>query len=105
MSATELWEQFRAEGHGIGIATVYRTLKRGVESGALASVELEAGSVRYEPARLDHHHHFVCSTCDRAFDLVGCVSHLEQLVPDGFRMTGHEVLLHGTCSGCGGGEG
>ena len=100
MSANEVWETLRADRNTVGIATVYRALKRGVEEGALSPVELQAGSVRYEPADLEHHHHFLCSICERAFDLEGCVRDLRGLLPQGFEMTGHEVLLYGTCSTC-----
>ena len=98
LSARELWS--RLSGTGVGLATVYRALQRGVEEGTLESVEGLGGGVRYEPRDREHHHHFLCSTCDRAFDLVGCVEGLEFLVPDRFRMTRHEVVLFGTCDSC-----
>ena len=104
MSANELWERLRADssevGSGIGIATVYRSLRRGVDEGELVAVELESGSVRYEPANLDHHHHFLCSDCRRAFDLEGCVRQLENLLPAGFEMEKHEIVLYGRCAEC-----
>ena len=99
LSARELWS--RLSGTGVGLATVYRALQRGIEEGTLESVEVLGGGVRYEPKDREHHHHFLCSTCDHAFDLFGCVDGLESLVPDGFRMTGHEVVLLGTCDACG----
>lgn len=99
LSARELWS--RLSGTGVGLATVYRALQRGVEEGMLESVELLGGGVRYEPKDREHHHYFLCSTCDHAFDLYGCVDGLESLVPDGFQLTGHEVVLLGTCDSCG----
>jgi len=99
LSARELWSSL--SGTGIGIATVYRALQRGVDEGMLESVEVLGGGVRYEPKDREHHHHFLCSTCGHAFDLFGCVEGLESLVPDGFQMTGHEVVLLGTCDACG----
>ena len=99
LSARELWG--RLSGTGVGLATVYRALQRGVEEGTLESVEGLGGGARYEPKDREHHHHFLCSICDRAFDLVGCVEGLEFLVPDRFRMTRHEVVLFGTCDACG----
>ena len=98
LSARELWG--RLSGTGVGLATVYRALQRGVEEGTLESVEVLGGGVRYEPKDREHHHHFLCSTCDHAFDLFGCVEGIEFLVPDGFQMTGHEVVLLGTCDAC-----
>ena len=99
LSARELWS--RLSGTGVGLATVYRALRRGVEEGALESVEVLGGGIRYEPRDREHHHHFLCSICDHAFDLFGCVEGLESLIPDGFQMTGHEVVLLGTCDACG----
>ena len=99
LSARELWS--RLSGTGVGLATVYRALQRGVEEGTLESVEGLGGGVRYEPKDREHHHHFLCSDCDRAFDLVGCVEGLEFLVPDRFQVTRHEVVLFGTCDACG----
>ena len=99
LSARELWS--RLSGTGVGLATVYRALQRGVEEGTLETVEGLGGGVRYEPKDREHHHHFLCSACDRAFDLVGCVEGLEFLVPDRFQMTRHEVVLFGTCDACG----
>ena len=99
LSARELWS--RLSGTGVGLATVYRALQRGVEEGTLESVEGLGGGVRYEPKDREHHHHFLCSDCDRAFDLVGCVEGLEFLVPDRFQVTRHEVVVFGTCDACG----
>ena len=100
MSANQLWSQLKRESAGIGIATVYRSLRKGVEQGELVAVELESGSVRYEPANMTHHHHFLCSSCSRAYDIEGCTKDLEHLLPSGFEMTRHEILLYGRCADC-----
>lgn len=100
MSANQLWSQLKRESAGIGIATVYRSLRKGVEQGELVAVEIESGSVRYEPANMTHHHHFLCSSCSRAYDIEGCAKDLEHLLPSGFEMTKHEILLYGRCADC-----
>ena len=38
MSANELWELLREESQSVGLATVYRALRRGVEEGRLVAV-------------------------------------------------------------------
>lgn len=98
LSANELWEKLRPTG--VGIATVYRALKTGVESGTLREVELPGGPSRYEPKERAHHHHFLCSECDRAYDIDGCVPGLDSILPAHFAMTGHEILLFGLCASC-----
>ena len=97
-SANEIWGDMR--GSGVGLATVYRALKRGVESGRLRAVELGGGPPRFEPADREHHHHFLCSGCDRAFDVEGCVPGIDRLLPANFSANAHEILLFGRCADC-----
>ena len=85
---------------GLGIATVYRSIKTLLEEGWLEIVELPGQAPRYEVAGKDHHHHFHCKGCDRVFELSGCVEGVRKLLPRGFRLTGHEVVLYGYCRPC-----
>ncbi len=83
----------------LGIATVYRALRELCDQGWIVPVSV-AGGTRYERADRGHHHHFHCQTCDRAFDIDGCVGDLGALAPKGFRVTGHELTLSGICDAC-----
>jgi Fur family ferric uptake transcriptional regulator len=85
---------------GLGIATVYRSIKTLLEEGWLEIVELPGQAPRYEVAGKDHHHHFHCKGCDRVFELSGCVEGVRKLLPRGFQLTGHEVVLYGYCRPC-----
>lgn len=98
LSAVEVHEALRATG--IGLATVYRLLKRGVEEARLATVQMPHGPARYEPADRPHHHHFECVACDRVFDVEGCPDGIDRMVPKGFEMQVHAVILSGRCSDC-----
>jgi Fur family transcriptional regulator, ferric uptake regulator len=100
MSPEEVLSAAQTHVRGLGIATVYRNLKALVEEGWLVPVELPGEPARYELAGKDHHHHFHCRACGRVFELNGCVEKLAELVPAGFAMTGHEVVLYGLCRGC-----
>ncbi len=84
---------------GMGMATVYRTLKSLIAEGAVREVQLPAAAVRYEPAGLAHHHHFHCRDCDKVFEMEGCVD-LRHLTPPGFTMDDHELLVLGRCDRC-----
>jgi Fur family ferric uptake transcriptional regulator len=84
----------------LGIATVYRTIKALVDEGWLVPVDLPGEPPRYELAGKGHHHHFHCRDCGKMFELDGCVDNLKRLLPPGFNISGHEVLLYGQCSTC-----
>jgi Fur family transcriptional regulator, ferric uptake regulator len=84
----------------LGLATVYRTLNAMVGDGALVEVELPGESPRYELSGKHHHHHFVCEQCNRAFEVDACPGDMAGLVPAGFELTRHEVVLYGACADC-----
>jgi len=85
---------------GMGIATVYRAVKAGVAESWLTLVDLPNGPTRYEPAGKKHHHHFECTACRAVFDVDGCPGGLDKLLPEGYHLTGHEIILYGLCSNC-----
>lgn len=85
---------------GLGIATVYRTLRSLLEDGWLTSVDLPGEPARYERAGKSHHHHFHCQACGRIFEMDSCPKGLAALVPAGFALQRHEVILYGRCAAC-----
>lgn len=88
----------------LGIATVYRNLKVLLKEQLICTVELPAQSDRYEAIKQhhqhEHHHHFLCTKCHRAFEVHGCSNDFEAMVPEGFQMQTHEVVLYGFCAQC-----
>lgn len=103
MGPQEILDAAREQVPSLNLATVYRTLKRMVEDQAIHPVELPGEPPRYElqAAAKHHHHHFRCRRCDSVFDLKGCVNGLKKLLPKGFRMNGHDIVLYGDCDTCG----
>lgn len=91
----------------ISLSTVYRHLKSLVEEGGVLRVELPGQPVHFEALRKpahrhasDHHHHFHCNACDRIYPIDACPGPMKDLVPRGFRVDGHEIVLHGRCAQC-----
>jgi Fur family transcriptional regulator, ferric uptake regulator len=101
LTPQEVLEAARSQSPGLGIATVYRTLKGGVEGGWLKQVDLPGEAPRYEPTGKQHHHHFHCRRCDRVYEIEGCPEGLRGLTPPGFSLEEHEVVLYGRCAECG----
>jgi len=100
LSVDEILRSARAEVPGLGIATVYRGLKSLQEEGEVVQVGLPGQPSRWEIAPEAHHHHFLCNTCDRLFEVPGCPEGLDNLVPRGYVLAEHELLLRGQCDTC-----
>lgn len=86
----------------LGIATVYRNLKLLLQEEHIKRVELPGEASRYELSQCahEHHHHFLCTTCGRAFDIYGCAQDFAVLAPAGFEVCEHEITLYGFCDQC-----
>lgn len=101
LSPREVLEAARVAVRALGMATVYRNLKRLVEEKALQVINLPGDSPRYEMRKAVHHHHFQCTSCRRVYDIPGCPGNLRRLAPRGFTVERHDVTLYGRCSRCG----
>ena len=100
LAADEVLELAQKKMAGLGIATVYRTIKALAREGWLVSVELPGEPPRYEVRGKVHHHHFHCLKCRRMFELEACLEQVGKMLPSGFRAVDHVVLIYGFCSGC-----
>ena len=105
VTAQEISDRLRAEGGGVGIASVYRALDLLVGFGLVQRVEIGGGGTRYEAVVPggEHHHHVVCDSCGRisAFEDEGLERAIRRLAGRlGHRVSAHDVLIHGQCSRC-----
>ena len=105
LSAQEVFDGLRAEGHKVGIASVYRVLDQLSELGLVHRVDLGGGTTRFEPALPggEHHHHLVCDDCGRVdqFSDPRLESSLSRVAGSlGYELGGHDVVLHGSCREC-----
>lgn len=82
-------------------ATVYRNLKILTERGWLQKVVHPTLGTLYERTKKEHHHHFHCRRCNRAFELPGCALKKKRAAPEGFVIEDHEIYLFGLCPSCG----
>lgn len=101
-SADELAGRVRAANPGIGLSTIYRTLKLLVECGIAEEHRFGGDVALYEPAQ-EHHEHMICLTCDRILEFED--DELEALkariaASHGFRMVRHTLQVYGVCREC-----
>ena len=100
LAADEVLQLAQKNVSGLGIATVYRTIKGLTDEGWLIPVEIPSQPPRYELRGKAHHHHFHCLRCRRLFELEGCLERLGKLIPPSFRVVDHAVLIYGYCGAC-----
>jgi Fur family transcriptional regulator, ferric uptake regulator len=100
LAADEVLQLAQEKIAGLGMATVYRTIRGLIDEGWLIAVEMPGQPPRYEVRGKAHHHHFHCLKCKRLFELDGCLEHLGKLIPATFRVVDHVVLIYGYCAGC-----
>ena len=103
LTADELADAVRGVAPGVGRMTVYRTLDLLCEIGLLRPVHQGPGAARYVLMQDGHHHHLVCSDCQRVIEFDECaVGELAEMVSRryGFTVEGHLLEFYGRCADC-----
>lgn len=103
LSPAEIVDLAQDAAPNIGLSTVYRTLRWLEEHERIAPVRIPGEPDRYELSHIadTHHHHFHCIGCGRVYDLDDCPGRFKDMLPPGFTLTDHTVVLHGRCATCG----
>jgi Fur family ferric uptake transcriptional regulator len=102
ITAEQLAETVKVANPGVGLSTVYRTLKLLVES-QLAEEHHFAGGVTLYEAVLNHHEHMICLDCQLIieFENEELEALKERIASDhGFKMIRHSLHLYGLCRSC-----
>lgn len=103
-SAQELYESIRADGHQIGLTTVYRTLQALLDAGEVDSVRRADGESMYRRCGTEeHHHHLVCRGCGWSVEIEN--DEVERWASKaahkyGFSDVSHDVEVFGICTEC-----
>ncbi|MDP9245069.1 MAG: transcriptional repressor [Chloroflexota bacterium] len=69
LSAQELYERIQVGHPTLGRATVYRALEAQVQDGMASRFERDGHVSAYIACDAEHHHHLVCTRCQRVQDL------------------------------------
>ena len=103
-TAEKLFQIIRDENPdtNIGIATVYRNLRKLADMGVIKRIEgLE------DAEHFDHnthtHYHFMCENCKKVYDIEADVapSLIENTQKQtGFIINGYDIVYHGICKDC-----
>ncbi len=103
VSAQQLHAQAVRNGESLGLATVYRELRRMVDEQLVDVVHDLEGEAKYRYCGTGHHHHIVCEQCGVTQGLDG--DDVERWVEKvatatGFRGVRHTIELVGMCAAC-----
>lgn len=86
----------------LGLATVYRALRRLNQLGLVRTRQLANGETLYSLVDRDEHH-LTCVDCGRSVRLPICPMHdhpLPEEMRQGFRLLFHTLEYYGLCAGC-----
>jgi Fur family ferric uptake transcriptional regulator len=105
LSAFDIEDALRGGDRAVARASVYRILDELERLTLVQRVDTGQGTARYEAIRGEHqhHHHLVCDRCGRLVpfadeELELTIGKLSRRVQ--FRVSDHEVVLHGSCDAC-----
>ena len=107
LPADEIFNQLSQKDAKIGVATVYRNLKRLEDLGVIEKLYgINGNAPSYKVLRhsCEHsHHHLICKKCNAIIDfeddLLESIEKIIQLTKD-FTITDHKVVFYGVCSKC-----
>jgi len=93
------------DGHqNIGLTTIYRTINILSDLGLICEVHTAGSGRSYLVRRpLEHHHHLVCSGCNRVVDFSNCdLADIERKLSEGtgFKIEEHLLEFVGICPDC-----
>lgn len=104
VSAEELYDLLKKDNPGIGLATIYRTLKLLCECGLASELRFSDGVTHYEHLfEHEHHDHLICLKCGKYIEVASPeIEELQQKLAakHGFEVLRHRMELYGVCKEC-----
>lgn len=101
-STKQIHQLLCAQGHAVGLSTVYRTLQAMADAGELDVIKTDDESL-YRKCSSSHHHHLVCRGCGRTEEVEGpTVERWADRVAaeHGFADVSHSLEIFGNCADC-----
>ena len=101
VSLEELLLAVQARKSGVGMATIYRTMKLFMNADIVEEHRFEDGLTRYELSHEgDHHDHLICELCGLIIEFEDdVIEERQRIIAEqlGMRMTNHKMELYGHC--------
>jgi len=102
LTPSEIKQLAAKEMPKLGIATTYRYIRELADMGKIAGVDYPGHPPRYEWADGKDKVHFSCRCCLKLYALADTTKETPlNEIPEGFNVSGYELMLYGTCPSCG----
>ncbi len=98
-TADEIFKAINEQFPRASRATVYNAVTALAEAGMIGVICLDDGITRYD-ANLAPHHHFVCRTCYKIFDVPSEEVRGKLTMLTAHEVESYEVILRGLCQTC-----
>ena len=103
LTPTAIYEQVHQHHSNIGFVTIYRTLEILAKLKLICELHAGGSCHSYTIGTPEHHHHLICSDCDKVVAFTGC--ELEKVQrglskQTGFRIDSHLLEFIGLCQTC-----
>lgn len=113
LSAEDIYIKVHRVYPGIGLTTVYRTLDILVDMELVSKFDFGDKRARFElsegPKGERHHHHLVCTNCNRVIDYTDFIDEEKELLNNtekglskkyNFKINSHSIQFYGLCDRC-----
>ncbi|MCK5583723.1 MAG: transcriptional repressor, partial [Elusimicrobiales bacterium] len=116
LSAEDIYLKVHTQYPNIGLTTVYRTLEVLAQMRLISKFDFGDGRARYEltkNSKKEHHHHLVCTNCNRIIDYTDFIDEEVELLNKtekalskkfNFEISNHLIQFYGLCEKCKKGE-
>ena len=105
LSVFDLQELIKKEKISADKVTIYRDLNFLKKEGIILEIQLKGDKRWYELADREHHHHIICTNCNRVEDFSGCdsknlISKALKQAPSFAQIINHNFDFFGLCKSC-----
>ena len=105
LSVFDLQELIKKEKISADKVTIYRELNFLKKEGIILEIQLKGDKRWYELADREHHHHIICTNCNRVEDFSGCdsknlISKALKQAPSFAQIITHNFDFFGLCKSC-----
>lgn len=105
LSVSDFQRMLKSKKMLVNKTTVYRELNSLKKEGIILELQLRGNKRWYELASRDHHHHIICTKCDKVEDFEECdyenlINKALKQAPDFAEITNHTVDFFGLCKSC-----